>query len=78
MVKQGPWKYWALAPDTEVLFNLDMDPHEEGNLAERPEFNDRLRDLRAQARERRSTPGSGGQRRRPHLDRILRLKKGFR
>jgi choline-sulfatase len=47
MVKQGPWKYWALAPDTEVLFNLDEDPHEEHDLAGDPEYGNRLRALRA-------------------------------
>jgi choline-sulfatase len=46
MVKQGPWKYWALAPDTEVLFNLDDDPHEETNLAGRPEHARLLEQLR--------------------------------
>ncbi|MGC9452882.1 MAG: sulfatase-like hydrolase/transferase [Oceanipulchritudo sp.] len=47
MVKQGPWKYWALAPDTEVLFNLDEDPHEEHDLAGDPKHNKQLRALRA-------------------------------
>ncbi|MEX0324939.1 MAG: sulfatase-like hydrolase/transferase [Puniceicoccaceae bacterium] len=46
MVKQGPWKYWALAPDTEVLFNLDEDPHEETNLADDPAYRTTLEDLR--------------------------------
>jgi choline-sulfatase len=46
MKKQGPWKYWFLAPDTEALFNLEQDPHEERNLAALPEFNSILEKLR--------------------------------
>ena len=47
MLKQGPWKYWSLAPDTEVLFNLDEDPHEENDLSGKPEFKNQLSALRA-------------------------------
>jgi choline-sulfatase len=46
MVKQGSWKYWALAPDREVLFNLNDDPHEEHDLAGDPQFQKQLRSLR--------------------------------
>ena len=47
MLKQGPWKYWALAPDREVLFNLDDDPHEENDLAADPAYASQLGALRA-------------------------------
>jgi hypothetical protein len=43
MLKQGPWKHGALAPETEALFNLDEDPHEEHDLAGDPEYENRLR-----------------------------------
>lgn len=46
MVKSGPWKYWALAPDREVLFNLDEDPHEENDLAPLPEHAGQLQECR--------------------------------
>lgn len=36
MIKVGTWKYWRLAPDTEVLFDLETDPHEQGNRVRDP------------------------------------------
>jgi choline-sulfatase len=50
MVRQGPWKYWALAPDTEVLFNLDEDPFEETNLAGTPGYTGVIKRLRSLAK----------------------------
>jgi choline-sulfatase len=47
MVKQGPWKYWALAPDRDVLFNLEEDPHEEIDLAGKPESLSILKTLKS-------------------------------
>jgi choline-sulfatase len=49
MIKDGSWKYWALAPDREVLFNLATDPHEENDLAADPAQRDRLQQFRAHA-----------------------------
>lgn len=42
MLKEGFWKYGRLAPDTEFLFNLQEDPHEENNLAADPAHHERI------------------------------------
>lgn len=48
MLKSGTWKYGHLAPDTEFLFNLADDPHEERNLVHSPEHAVRLAAFRLQ------------------------------
>ena len=49
MIKDGPWKYGHLAPDTEFLFNLGEDPYEEHNLTRDPAQRERVEGFRARA-----------------------------
>ncbi|MCC5807857.1 MAG: sulfatase-like hydrolase/transferase [Opitutales bacterium] len=61
MLKDGPWKYGHLAPDTEFLFNLTDDPHEEHNLAHEVVHRKRMEDFRVRRKELIHPPsGSNG------------------
>lgn len=49
MIKRGSLKYWSLAPDTEALFDLSTDPHEEVNRIEEDQFSEEIAAFRKEA-----------------------------
>ncbi len=51
-IRQGSWKYNRCQLDPEQLFNLDKDPHEKTNLAEKSEHQSVLQAFRDQADKR--------------------------
>lgn len=51
-LRYGKWKYNRCALDPDQLFDLEADPHELDNLAERPEQQGTLQSLRAKAEAR--------------------------
>ncbi len=51
-LRYGPWKYNCCSLDADQLFNLDDDPHELTNLAEVPEHQGTLTQLKAKSEAR--------------------------
>jgi choline-sulfatase len=55
MVRRGRWKFIRSEPDPDLLYDLERDPHELENLAERPEYAD-VRDTFREEVTRRWNP----------------------
>lgn len=51
-LRDGPYKYIQCKLDPDQLFDLEKDPHELDNLAERPEFAEKLAAFQHMAKER--------------------------
>ena len=51
-LRYGKWKYNRCALDPDQLFDLEADPHELTNLADAPEHQDTLAELRAKSEDR--------------------------
>jgi choline-sulfatase len=51
-LRYGKWKYTRCALDPDQLFDLDADPHELTNLAEHPEHQGTVTQLRAKSEAR--------------------------
>ena len=51
-LRDGPYKYIQCKLDPDQLFDLEKDPHELDNLAERPEFAEKLAVFQHMAKER--------------------------
>jgi choline-sulfatase len=60
MIRRGRFKYVASEPDPDQLYDLAADTHELHNLAERAEYADLLRVLRAEVKERWDPPALRG------------------
>ena len=77
MVRRGQYKYIVSPPDTELLYDLAVDPHELNNLAAHPEWETLRGEFRAEVMQRWDLAALrqavvASQRRRRLVDRALR------